>query len=95
MVAALLLSHQARSCSQEEMTSALKLFLPDEKSCLPIPLHFTSCISRPCWESKASISEHRVFSIQGSREGHRQLMELWLCSLRLVNQNTLEYTSNA
>lgn len=71
MVAAPLLSRRARSCWQEEMTSALKLFLPDEK---PISLHLTSSVSRGGSESKASTSQDSIFPVQGSREGCRQLM---------------------
>lgn len=84
MVAIPLLSRQARSCTQEEMTSALKCSLPDEKSCLPVALHLASCISRASSESKA-LCQHSVFSIPGSREGQSAP----------VNQDILESTSSA
>lgn len=88
MVAALLLSCQAQSCSQQAMTSALKLFLLNEKSCLPTSLPLTSKFREQI------ISQPIIFSIQSSREGHGQL-GLNLCSLRLVNQSILECIKNA
>lgn len=66
------------------MTSALKRSLPDEKSCLPVPLHLASCICRASSESKA-LCQPSVFSVPGSREGQSAPM----------NQDILESTSNA